>query len=61
MTRNDYNILASALRRLKPGYGGNKLILKHWHKTVNEITNACIEDNPKFNAEQFRSACGAQE
>lgn len=55
MTRKDYKIIAKALREavLSPGLDTQTLSV-----AIGWLELALKEDNSKFNADKFRTACG---
>lgn len=67
MTRKDYVALAEALRRVKPlvpidtAEGRIQYALAFqrdlWEATVESVQMTLAADNPRFDADRFRTAC----
>lgn len=67
MTRKDYNLIAAALKQVKPylsGFGDEKLdqaALYGFKLSANMLATELAADNPAFNRERFLTACGVDD
>lgn len=67
MTRKDYELLAGALRKVKPtcdpNEGGDAFASRQleWAACCLSIADALEGDNPRFDRARFLSACGGTE
>jgi len=70
MTRKDYRIVAQALLDTKPSIMSTGMRFEemtqselsevaHWQRTVHVMTFRLATANANFDAERFRTACGA--
>jgi hypothetical protein len=62
MTRNDYKLIAEALRQTKPdslrGTDTYVTVNRLWGQTVISIADALATDNSRFKYNRFYDACG---
>lgn len=58
MTRKDYDLIANALHTVYPGCNADYQRSLQFSFVVKVIATALAGDNPHFDAEQFRVACG---
>ena len=68
MTRKDYKVIAEAIRQTKEfyekdipdNYMVSQILLSASvsSRIVECLSNAMMEDNPRFNRDKFREACG---
>lgn len=61
MTKKHYEILAEAIGSAKPQ--GMRLppgSMKVWERVVTKVADALAKDNPRFDAQRFRNACGVE-
>jgi len=56
MTRKHYVAIARALQFAKPKVNDPKYYA--WKTLVSEMVSICAADNPRFNSDKFRAACG---
>lgn len=57
MTKKYYELLAAALKTTRPT-GSFYPEVKQWTKDLNSIIHVLARDNPRFNEDKFREACG---
>ena len=55
MTRKDYIIIAKLMHTIKPKESGEEL--GAWRMIQAKMSDACMEDNERFDREKFRNAC----
>lgn len=65
MTRKDYQLLAEALKKAKPGSDynyspSNEGTLTQWRVTCSLVAGALAVDNSCFNQDIFFAACGIE-
>lgn len=62
MTKKHYEMLAEAIASAKPQ--GMRLppgSMRVWERVVRKVSDALAEDNPRFDVQRFRDACGVDE
>jgi hypothetical protein len=60
MTKKDFEAIAAALKREKPGanWDANKHV--QWNLDVRAFANVCAASNPRFDRTRFYRACGME-
>ncbi len=49
-------VVARALASVKPDLGGEEIV--QWYNTVHCLVKMFEQDNPAFNQDKFKTACG---
>ena len=61
MLREHYNIIANAMNKVKPYnsevFTSMNAAYHQWQRDVNQLADALIQTNPRFNRERFIEAC----
>lgn len=58
MTRKDYQVIAQVLANLYSDFNNGGSDEVSLSLVVDEMSKALEQDNPRFNADNFRKACG---
>ena len=57
-SKTHYEAIAEVLRVRKPKEGSWQLSVAHFPTVVQEFEDMFVRDNPRFDVEKFRRACG---
>jgi hypothetical protein len=57
MQRRHFKAIADALNAVRP-VADNSEQYRMWQRTVARFTSMCARQNPRFQSDKFRTACG---